>query len=241
MRRKYFLVILLSTLAINVKVFGQLSETQKSNLSTNEIFVSIGLEPEWVSTIGYTHLIGNPQHKVNFRLGASLKLVPLAISNNIYRFNVISQANYKISNSWGTKLRAEIYDAHDNDRIGVLDGLGFELRSRTFHYGKRWNHGIELGWQYTALTHIKNSAKAKDTFKDRYPDKPGTSGPKDGWYASTVNRFRLGYMASRNLGQHLQLLLGGGGLLFIQHQGVLMAFPYAQVPLYVESSLSYHW
>jgi hypothetical protein len=147
-----------------------------------------------------------------------------------------------MSETWGTKATINIYNAHDHNRAGVMDGLGFELRASPVHYDKKWIKGFDIGWQYTVLTHIKNSAEAKDTFYDRYPENiSGIQEPKDGWYSSTTTRVRLGFVASRKLGDNLHLQVGAGSLISTQKQGILMGSSYAQFPFYLESMLSYQW
>lgn len=47
----------------------------------NQIFISVGLEPELVTTIGYTYLAMSPGENVNLHVGASVKLAPLILTN----------------------------------------------------------------------------------------------------------------------------------------------------------------
>lgn len=102
--------------------------------------------------------------------------------------------------------------------------------------------GIDVGWKYTALTHIKHSEETKDTFNDRYPaGENGIDGPWDGWYRSTASRFRLGFAGSRKFGELWRIQIGIGTLLSVQRQGILLGFSHAQVPLYLESTVSYRY
>lgn len=207
----------------------------------NQLFLKVGLEPEIVSTIGYIHQIGNNDKKVGFHAGLSMKFEPLLISNGAWRANIIAAMDWKMTDKWGTRITNDFYLAHDNNREGVMNGIGFDLRSATIHYGKKWNKGFELGWQYTIATHIKHSEEAKETFNGRYPGNiNGISGPKDGWYGA-ASRFRFGFITSAMLNNHLYLQLGLGSLLAVQKQGILLGFSHAQVPVYFESMLSYLW
>lgn len=208
----------------------------------DQLFLQVGLEPGIVSTIGYTHRIGQTNKRTAFYAGAGIKFAPLLISKGAWRSNLIMAMDWEMANKWGTRITNDFYLAHDNNREGVMNGIGFELRSATIHYGKKWNKGFELGWQYTIATHIKHSKEAKETFDGRYPGNiNGISGPKDGWYGAAASRFRLGFITSTSLNNHLYLQLGLGSLLSVQKQGILLGFSHAQVPVYFESMLSYLW
>lgn len=224
-----------------VSVTSQPVVTAPEKPASNQLFISIGLEPELVTTIGYTHFIGNTSKNVDYHAGASLKFAPLIISNGAWRFNLINAANWRMSEVWKTQFAANLYLAHDNNRAGEMNGLGSELRVTPMHLGNTWAKGFDIGWQYTAFTHIKHSEETKDTFNDLYPaGENEIDGPRDGWYRATASRFRLGFAGSRKLGKHWRLQLGIGTLLSIQKQGILLGFSHAQVPAYLESSISYH-
>lgn len=208
----------------------------------NQVFVSIGLEPEIVTTVGYLHFIGSRGKNLNFYAGGSIKLAPLLISSGAWRANAITAVDYNISDNWGGRFTTSLYNAHDRNRAGIMDGLGFELRATPVHYGKNWITGFDVGWQYTALTHIDHSAAARRAFEERYPqNRKGIEGPRDGWYRAAVSRFRVGLVGSRKLDDHWRLQFQLGSLLFVQRQGILLAFSHAQVPIYLNTQVEYGW
>lgn len=208
----------------------------------SQIFISVGLKPELVTTIGYTHLALSSGENVDFHVGASLKLAPLMLSNEAWRLNVIGLTGCQLSKTWKTRFTSNIYLAHDDNCAGVMHGLGGELRATTMHFGKTWAKGVDVGWQYTALTHIKHSEETKDTFNDRYPaGENGIDGPRDGWYRATASRFRLGFAGSRKLGDQWSIQVGIGALLSVQKQGILLGFSHPQIPFYLKSTISYRY
>lgn len=208
----------------------------------NQIFVSVGLEPELVTRIGYTHLALSPSESVDFHVGASVKLAPLILANGAWRFNAIGLTDWQMSKTWKTRFTSKLYLAHDNNRAGEMHGLGSELRATSMHFGKRWAKGVDVGWQYTALTHINHSDESKDTFNDRYASgENGIDGPTDGWYRSTASRFRLGFAGSRKFGEFWRIQFGIGALLVAQKQGILLGFSHAQVPFYLDSAVSFNY
>lgn len=237
------------TFACIILVFGsylksncQFLASPKQLISQNQVFLNVGLEPEWVATIGYAHLIGTEGKTFDIHLGGSLKLAPLLISNGAWRANFISFANWKMNEHWRSMLASNIYLAHDHNRAGTMTGLGFELRATPAYYGKKWAKGFDAGWQYTLLTHIKHSEETKKTFDERYPTGiNGVQGPKDGWYASTASRFRIGLTGATSISKAVTLQLSGGSLFSIQKQGILLGFAHAQVPAYIDISCRYNW
>ena len=233
-----FIISIVCFIAITQKGNCQLAISSPNENMHGQFFVSIGLEPELVSTIGYMHKVGDTKMSTKYYAGASLKFDQLLIKKGAWRGNLLTAADYRISDKWGTRPTLNIYLAHDNNRAAIMNGLGFELRSAFIRYGKR-NKGIDVGWQYTALTHIKNSAATKDTYNDRYPSNQGIiNGPTDGWYAGTASRLRLGFVSSVKLSKQTRLQLGAGSLINVQKQAIIVGFSHAQVPVYVESILS---
>ena len=225
-----------------IKSWAQLMISPPQGIVRDQIFISTSLEPEWTVTMGYTHLMGKPGKTIDIHVGGSVKLGPTIIADGAWRANFITAADWRMGEQWGTTLASSIYWAHDHNRAGVMQGLGVEFRATPTHYGKKWVKGFDLGWQYTALTHIKHSTEARDTFEERYPDNvDGTEFPKDGWYGSTANRFRLGVAGARKLSDHLALQFSVGSLIALQRQGILMGFSHAQFPFYFESTLKYGW
>jgi hypothetical protein len=243
--RKFHICFLLISILVTFSIVSGKSQTVVSGsdkLVSNQLLISIGLEPELVATAGYTHLIGRIEKNADYHVGVSLKFAPLIISTGAWRLNLINAANWRISQNWKSQFSTKLYLAHTDNRAGKMHGLGGELRAITMRYKDVWAKGIDLGWQYTALTHIKHSEETRDTFNDRYPGgEIGIYGPRDGWYKATASRFRLGFVGSRKLGEQWILQLKSGALLSIQKQGILLGFSHAQVPVYLESTISYRY
>lgn len=205
------------------------------------IFLNVSLEPELVATIGYRYKVGSWKNDTNVYLGGSIKFAPLIISNGAWRSNFTQGLDIKVSENWIGVFSNDIYLAHNKNRAGTMDGLGFDLRGSLNHHSGKWSKGIELGWQYTAFTHIIHSDEVKATFQEIYPDPSITGGPIDGWYSSTASRFRIGFLAGKRLNNHMTFQLGIGSILSVQKQGILVSFAHGQVPLYFNTQLNYMW
>lgn len=217
-------------------VNGQLIINPPQDTSRNRIFVGTGLEPELVATIGYLRVLGRPGKTVDMSMGGSIKSAVL-IFTNAWRVNFTTNATWTMRKNWRSIIGSNIYLVHNDDRAGIMNGIGFELRASPGHYGKKWMKGFDLGWQHTAFTHIKHAAAAKDAFNERYPTSHMVEGPIDGWYGATANRFRLGVAGARKISSHWMLQVTVGSMFSIQKQGILLGFSHAQVPVYLESIL----
>ena len=229
--------ILFFSLVITREANAQFVKAPGENIYLNTFFVTIGAEPEIITSVGYLHKIGRQSGTLNYQLGGSIKLAPIIISNGSCRANFLAIANWKMSEQWQNSIAASMYIVHDHNREGRLTGTGFELRANPAYVGKRWSKGFDIRWQYTPFTHIKHSEEAKETFDDRYSEgTTGIQGPKDGWYKNAANRVGIGITGTTNVGNHSALQISLGSLFIIQKQGILLAFSHAQIPAYLELS-----
>jgi hypothetical protein len=225
----------------HLKAISQFIVPETNHPVRDQIFINIGLEPELTTIIGYVYLINHGKNGNDFYLGGSLKAASLILKNEAWRFNFIQGISFPVSPKWKSLLSNQFYMAHNQNRAGSLIGLGFELTGTIITSDSKWNKGIEGGWQYTALTHIKHSSATRETYSDRYPDASVIEKPVNGWNTATASRFRLGFVVNKRLGTAMRVQFSVGSLLGIQKQKVAFGFPYAQVPVYVNTQLSYGW
>jgi hypothetical protein len=222
--------------------WAQLIFPASEDMRKNYVFITTGLEPVWVTTLGYTHMVGTEINQLKLHIGSRLTVAPLIALSNAWRVNLITAGDWKWSHNWRTTLVSEIFLAQQQSRTGLMHGIGMEFRALPSYYGKKGSKGLDIGWQYTLLAHIKHSSKTHNTFEDRYLENEiGKKGPRDGWYRSTVNRFRIGYVSSRKFNSRILFTIVGGILISVQNQGILMGFSHAQFPFYFQSGLIYRW
>lgn len=240
-KRKIILLtklLMLSWLVISLQANAQVFSPDAVGTQSQYVFIKFGMEPELVTTLGYTQVVAR-KADVNWSVGSSIKFAPLLLGNGAMRVNLIQSADWSLKNNWQAVISNQFYLAHNKNRAGTMNGLGFDLRAMPLHHGEKLTKGFEIGWQYTALVHIKHSDETRDTYNDRYPSGVNAGGPRDGWYSASASRLRLGFTASKTLNERLALQFGIGGLFNIQKQGILLGFSHAQVPLYVSTQLSY--
>ena len=228
----FFAVALLLNFAVKAQV---LLPTENSE-GNHQLFLQIGFEPELITSIGYAHKISNRNNGIH--VGASIKLAPLIIKNQAYKVNFFTSLNYKFSEKGFAMITPQIYYAHQKDRAGTIDGLGFEINFNPYWYGKKWTKGFELGWQNTTFGYIRHSREARATFDDRYTT-INTQYPIDGWYNSTSNRFKIGFTGAKHLNKRLDLQISVGSLAILQKQKILLGFSHAQVPIYLNGMVRY--
>jgi hypothetical protein len=210
--------------------------------SRQSIIVKLALEPELVVSLDYIRRLGAPDRRNGISVGAGVKVPTTLISNDAWRMHLLTSTHWGPRDHWGANLTALGFLSHNRNRAGEIHGFGIELRAAPGYYGSRWIAALDLGWQGTLLSHIQHSAETRATFEDRYPPGVnGLAGPKDGWYGSTAHRFRIGLAGAHKLADHTALQVALGSLFARQKQGVFLGFDFAQIPVYLETSLCVGW
>jgi hypothetical protein len=205
------------------------------------VTVSIGLEPELITTVAYRHDIKNGIKGNSIYLGPSVKLAPMALVNSAWRLDFTALLRARIRGSINL-FSPTIYFAHNRNRAATIMGTGFELKDVLLVTGNSWDKGIEGSWQFNAFTRIKHSLVTNKTYDERYENDTIKSGqPRNGWYTATSSRFRLGFVTYKTLTSTLSAQLSIGTVISYQKQKIFLAFPYAQVPVYFTTTLAYRW
>ncbi|MCI0696209.1 hypothetical protein L0337_29930 [candidate division KSB1 bacterium] len=210
--------------------------------SRHSIILEVALEPELVVSLDYIYGLGALDRRNGISVGAGVKVPTTVISNDAWRLHLFTSTHWGSRDHWGANLTALGYLSHNRNRAGEIHGFGIELRAAPGFYGSRRTTALDLGWQGTLLSHIRHSAETRATFEDRYPPGVnGPAGPKDGWYGSTAHRFRIGLLGAHKLADRMALQVALGSLFARQKQGVFLGFDFAQIPVYLETSLRFGW
>lgn len=208
--------------------------------SRNRLLAHVGIEPELVSWLGYAHSRLSNDARTELGLGANMKLAPVTIETAAFRLNLLAFARKLTPARWGVMAALLPYLVHENNEAGQFWGTGAELRVHPGYFERNWTLALDLGWQATVLTHIEHSAMVRQTFQQRYPDEAAReSEPRDGWYAFTAHRFRVGLGGAYASSSRFALSAGLGSLFSPQKQGAILLFSVGQVPLYAELGMQY--
>ncbi len=203
-----------------------------------QLNVSLALEPEVVLVANYTWGVTTEELPVNFRLGGGTKIPTTLFSNRAWRVHLTGSADWVHKNKLGVAANSFVYLVHNRNRAGEIYGLGFEIRANPGYYRPNWNWSLDLGWQNTFASYITHSEETRFTFEDRYPDGvEGIPGPRDGWYGATANRFRVGFLGARHFSEKVSFAVALGTLFATQRQGLLFSFDFAQLPVYLETTV----
>lgn len=233
------IVLLLIVLTAQAQIPLNLFSPDRSQ----QLGVNLSLEPELTTSLVYLHQLARLSPSLRVRGGVGLKVPPYKLADFSGQVSLVAALDWQKAIPWRGTLIARPYYARNQNIAGTLTGIGFEIRGQLLHQGKHWTNGTELSWQQTAVTYIHHSKTVQTTYQDRYllHAVPLVTGPTDGWYGPTVNRFRLGYLGGRMLCRTVGWQLAAGCLVMTQRQGVWLSFAHAQLPAYVETGFQFAW
>ncbi len=92
-----FILIALLILIIGQNGYSQIIISSPDEKIKQQLFITIGLEPEIITSVGYMHTVGVSGKKINWNLGASIKFAPLLIAKGAWRANLTTAADWKTS------------------------------------------------------------------------------------------------------------------------------------------------
>jgi hypothetical protein len=227
--RNSLMLVLLPVLSVRAQV-AELQPVHRSHLLT----LGIGLEPQLTSSLQYAYRVTPAGGPYRSFAGLGVKIPPLIARLANWRVHAIWMHQWQVNDRWALTVNVLPYVSRATDQAGSITGGGVELRGMPLHYGARWTTGIDLGWQATIFSYVTHSQITRRTFQDRYPTE---TGPVNGWYRLTAQRFRLGFLAGRRINRRAAVQFNVGSLFSIQRQGILLGFAHAQFPLYAETHL----
>lgn len=227
-----------SILVCPLQAMAQAPVLSSGAIAPGQIEIRVGIDPAVVVSLGYSHRVTAVDDPRAARLGAEIEVPTTVFSHGAWRASLVSSIGWTASGHWGVRGTARWYVAHNRNRAGAMTGVGVAFRGRPGWYGHRSGVALDLGWQSTLATYIQNSAAVDSTFTQRHRDAALSRGPRDGWYGSTANRFRIGLTGSHGVGHDIDLSLSIGSVFALQKQGVLVGFDLGQVPFYLETSAS---
>jgi hypothetical protein len=236
--RLHKIPLLIFCLAICELTNAQIIPPVQYNTCSHEFFVSLSLKPEITTMLGYQSRT-NKTSKGLLALGTSFEFAPLiVVKNQALKWNIFSQLHLPFGNAHFFAT-PQVYLAHAKDRSATYNTVGAELPVVIAWYNTRGIKGLTMGWQHGFVTHIKHSKVSKGTFDERYED-TSQQVPQNGWYRSTVDRFKIGFSIARSISRSVNFQTEIGTIVSLQKQGVYFGLPYGQIPIYISGTLVYH-
>lgn len=165
----------------------------------NRIFMTIGLDPAVISTVGYARVVPVLGH--DFQLGADVGLVTARLDTHDFRARVEVQSpvvrwqSLQLSGS-----AAFITRGTENSVYRGLD-FGADVTGTLGVYRPGWFAAAQFGKDKDIVTHITHTAWYRD---HAYDD------AKDGWYLDCGGTFHYGLLAGLTVGR--TELVGRAGL-----------------------------
>ena len=205
------------------------------------VIAGVSFEPELVLDLGYVQPFPPTSAELSLAVAGTLGILVLVPPEPELRGALVALAALN-GERWRAACALELSLTHFDDDVASMFGIGAGLRCQPAHVLRNWALGLDLGVQIALTTHIEHTARAKGAFSERYPDLAATNdGPRDGWYALTSQRIRLGLSAQVALSEYTSAALALGTLFALQAQGVYFSFGLLHVPLYLEIVLRFGW
>lgn len=207
-------VLLLSALAAreaaaqwNVADFGR---------DRNRVYLTFGLDPAFVLTLGYGHVVSVGGHDV--QLTSDVGLVTAHLDVGDFRVRLGSQTSLvRVGSVHLTGSAAFVFRGTDNPIYRAID-FGSDFTGTLGVYRHGWFAAGELGFDKAIVTHITNSAWYREHF---YPE------AKDGWYLASAGTAHAGFAGGLQLGR--TEFVGRFGVLRTERGKALMPPMYASV------------
>jgi hypothetical protein len=128
------------------------------------------------------------------------------------------------------------------DSTGTKVGLGTSFELRPGVYAERFTVALDLAASVIFSTYMRHSPAVRSLFNERHPgDAPGASGPRNGFYALTSQRFRVGAAGGAAVTRAVALHAEVGFAYTPQLPGILTNPPHGPLPFYVAAGGQYRW
>lgn len=204
------------------------------------LIFSSSMEPSINAGLAYKHNLKFDNYDIDLKAGIELPMAHIVELDTLSIQTGVGFTPYlqKIR-PFGTKLELISDLIVTNNALGEFTSLGGEFSIKPGLYFNKWYLSLDITYLFSVLTHIKHSALANSSFKERYPDNvQKTTEAKDGWYFNGANHFQFGLEIKVPLFKNFNLLLSGGysfvpNTLGISNHGINGMLPYYGELLFV--------
>lgn len=190
----------ISSIIISLCLAIQISFAQSTNwistntTQTNMVFADLGFDFGMTARLGY---------------GKKIKaFIPILLSSDIsmpmgkdllddYKFRIGGQLQILNKSTFNVTLSSYAIIRRYETSLVRIFGFGSEFSIAAGVYKSNWHLATEIGFDKSALTHLKHS----DSFADNYPD------VSDAWFLNAGGQFYYGIQTSRSINDKLKLNL----------------------------------
>lgn len=155
----------------------------------NRVYTAFGLDPAFVSTIGYARVVPIRGHRVQFSADAAMGTAGLDPSD----FRVQVQALTSVVRVGDVRVTGSATFITRGTENTIYRGVNFgsDFTGGVGVYKPGWFAGWEFGFDKAIVTHISHT----DWYRQFYP------GAKDGWYIDTGGTYHYGFTGGIAVGR----------------------------------------
>lgn len=189
MNRRIVLVGLMLSTAIARNLKAQWNVARYEN-EKNRLYTSFGLDPAFVTTVGYGRVAKIFGHHV--QLTGDVGLAAAHLDTKDYRARLGLQTSIVHAGSIHLTGSATFLTRGTENSIYRALNFGSDFTGALGMYRHGWYAAGEFGFDKAIITHLTHSQWYRDNY---YPD------AKDGWYLDAGGVFHYGVVAGVNLGR----------------------------------------
>lgn len=207
------------------------------------VWLTPGWDPTLTLALGYSRTVAPTPAWFALQADAFLRL-PLILASNLDAWQLAGGASVAClrSSGWGVVARIHPSLTVAHDVTGTKLGVGVGLAAQPGFYGRRFSVAVDLAWSPTLATRMWHSEAVRDLYRDRHgPGGPAEGGPRDGWYRTTAQRFRVGLAGGVRFLALWAVHASAGFAYTPQHAGILINPPVGPLPFYADLGAEYRW
>jgi hypothetical protein len=203
-------------------------------------FVELGWDPTWMVALGVSRRVLTNHAGTDVSVDLETRWPLLLLPNG--ELSAGATLYMPSGSALGVTLGVHPDLRLARDSTGTKVGLGTSFALRPGVYAKRFTLALDLAASVVFATYMHHSAAVRSLFDDRYPGEPArSSGPRDGLYALTSQRFRIGATGGVAVTRAVALQSSLGFSYTPQLPGILTNPPHAPLPFYVAAGGQYQW
>jgi hypothetical protein len=204
-------------------------------------FGELGWDPTWMLGLGGGARLASPAGRARVDLDAAAFLpVLLAPSARAWQLAAGVTAGWVHRSGLGVSAGLHPDFRSSADSVASMFGVGGTVTCRPGYYQPAASVALDASWSAVVANHVSLREPVRDLFRDRHGADVVGSGPRDGLYAWTAHRFRLGatggWAPTRSLALH-----GAVGWTHTPQLAGAVNPPYGPMPFYVSAGGAYRW
>ncbi len=203
-------------------------------------FVDLGWDPTWMAVLGASRVVLGSRAGIDVSVDVETRWPLLLLPNGELSAGATLYATPGSALGVTFGVHPDLRLARDS--TGTKVGLGTSVELRPGLYAERFTVALDLAASVVLSTYVHHSAAVRSLFAERYPGEATAGpGPKNGFYALTSQRFRVGAAGGAAVTRAVALHAELGVAYTPQLPGILSNPPHGPLPFYVAAGGQYRW